>query len=352
MARYYQQRRTYDFNNLSVSGFNTQALEQTEGAGFSVFHVIFFFMFTPMIVFSGLFSFAAVFLVINAIRKRNDSLRRRENAVRYYNLLRTRESFTVDEVAYYLNMPRAQVQSDLQFLFDNGIIQLKPDSIVYPSPRENRTAYDKGKMYSNPQYTVEKVNTNYKEQQNVSSLRTYNRPQQQTQQTEQKAQQQAPVRKTGGDSSLYTDTVNYIKKIREANEAIPGESMTAKIDELEKVTINIYNATVENPDLLKKTKKFMSYYLPTTEKLIEKYAELDRKSIQTENTNAIKARIEESLDSITKAFYELYNSLYDYDAIDITSEIEAFKNTLVNDGLLDNGLQIEIPVMEKEEEKV
>ena len=339
-------RRTYDFNNIAVDGIDVSSLSGSAGAGgFPFIPFLFFFFFSPMF-FGGFVSMIALFLMINGFSKRNRIIRIRENAVRYYQLLRSRESFSADEVAYFLNIPRSRVQAELQYLFDNDIIRVKPQTIVYPSPRENRTAYDRGRMYANASYTVDTVNQNYRQPQ-----RTYSAPPAKAQAPQPEPEEEAGLKKAKGDNGLYADTVAYIKKIRQANEAIPGEAMTAKIDELEKVTINIYNATVENPDLLKKTRKFMNYYLPTTEKLIEKYAELDRKSIQTENTLAIKSRIEESLDSITKAFYELYNSLYDYDAIDITSEIEAFKNTLVNDGLLDNGMQIDLKAEEKVEEK-
>ncbi|MBO4360632.1 MAG: 5-bromo-4-chloroindolyl phosphate hydrolysis family protein [Eubacteriaceae bacterium] len=343
-------RRTYDFSNIAVDGIDLSTLNESVGAGgFPFMPFLFFFFFSPFL-FGGIISFVAVLLMINGFSRRNQRIRIRENALRYYQLLRSRESFSVDEVAYFLNLPRNRVQAELQYLFDNNIIRVKPQTVVYPSPRANRTAYDRGRMYAQPAYTVEKVNENYKQPQ-----KTYSAPpakQQQPQQQESAPPAGVEMKRTANDNGLYAETVEYIKKIRQANEAIPGEVMSAKIDELEKVTINIYNATVENPSLLKKTKKFMSYYLPTTEKLIEKYAELDKKSIQTENTIAIKSRIEESLDTITKAFYELYNSLYDYDAIDITSEIEAFKNTLVNDGLLDNGMQIELKAEEKVGENV
>ena len=341
-------RRTYDFSNIAVDGIDVSMLNESVGpGGFPFIPFLFFFFFSPFF-FGGIISFVAILLVVNGFSKRNQRLRIRENALRYYQLLRSRESFSVDEVAYFLNLPRNRVQAELQYLFDNDIIRVKPQTVVYPSPRANRTAYDRGRMYAEPAYTIEKVNQNYKQPQS-----TYTAPPAKQQQPQQSAPPAGvEMKRSSNDNGLYSETVEYIKKIRQANDAIPGEVMSAKIDDLEKVTINIYNATVENPSLFKKTKKFMSYYLPTTEKLIEKYAELDKKSIQTENTIAIKSRIEESLDTITKAFYELYNSLYDYDAIDITSEIEAFKNTLVNDGLIDNGMQIDLKAEEKVGENV
>ena len=270
----------------------------------------------------------------------SSNARAKENAYRYYKLLKSRESFSVDEVAYFMNLPVARVQADLQYLFDNNVIIPKYHTVIYDSLRPVQRKYDENKMYRNVQYTIDKVNENYKKD---DELKTYVSPN-----SKHSVTQNAPRPTSVKSNEIYSETMAYIKKIREANDAIPGEAMSAKIDELEKITLNIYNATIENKELTKKTKKFMSYYLPTTEKLICKYAELDKLTVETENTIAIKKKIEDSLGTITKAFYELYDSLYDYDAIDITSEIEAFKNTLVNDGLLESELKIGAKIGEDE----
>lgn len=330
------QRRTYDFNNISVDEINDDALNtpQTRFSliGMSPFAIIFFF-FIGSWVFNGIFSLFLIAIIISKFTNKGSHAKAKENAYRYYKLLKSRESFSIEEVSYFMNLPVSRVQSDLQYLFDNNILIPNYKTVIYDSRKPVQRKYDENKMYRNASYTINKVNENYKQDEKLKSYtppsNTYTAPQ---------AKQQQTAETDGND--LHNATMAYIQRIRAANDAIPGEAMSAKIDELEKITLNIYNATLENKELLKKTKKFMSYYLPTTEKLICKYAELDNLNVETENTIAIKKKIEESLGTITKAFYELYDDLYDYDAIDITSEIEAFKNALVNDGLLESGLKI------------
>lgn len=338
-------KRNYDFNNIQAEDFNQSVLDSDDfGFWKSAIPIpITIFVWVFMWGYIGFLGTFILIFIINSLRKAGRKNKLRERAYRYYNLLKSRDSWTLDEVAYFMNLPQSEVKSDLQYLFDRSVITLKPESIIFPSRRNAKTAYDPQKMYQNASYTVNKVNENYKR--DLRGKSPYVVPSSDGSINRSNAFQKEE------EGELYSETMAYIRKIRAANDAIPGEDMSAKLDELENITMSIYKASVENEEFARKTKKFMSYYLPTTEKLVEKYAELDAKSVQTDNTRHIKEKIEESLETIIKAFYELYDSLYDYDAIDITSEIDAFKNALANDGLIDNGMQIEMP-KETEKEKI
>ena len=49
-------------------------------------------------------------------------------------------------------------------------------------------------------------------------------------------------------------------------------------------------------------RKFMDYYLPTSLKLLNTYAELDKQGIEGENISESKHRIEQTMDTLVKAF--------------------------------------------------
>lgn len=329
-------KRTYDFNNIAVSDFNDEIYSNLKPGAMNGWKA---FIWINIVFWGSIFSGGPIwmFFIAYLILKRKSNKRATDNAYRYYKLLKSRDSFTIDEVAYFMNLPVSKVQADLQYLFDNNVIIPDLRTIVYSESKPVTRKYNDKTMYRSDKYAANKIdNSNKSDYKYEDDLKSYVPPSKATLNVKE---EYIPASDTA--DNIYAETMAYIRRIRKANDDVPGESMSAKIDELEKITLNIYNATVENKEYLKKTKKFMSYYLPTTEKLIAKYAELDRIGIETENTLAIKNKIEESLGTITKAFYELYDDLYDYDAIDITSEIEAFKNTLVNDGLLESGLEIE-----------
>ncbi|SHO50590.1 5-bromo-4-chloroindolyl phosphate hydrolysis family protein [Anaerocolumna xylanovorans] len=124
-----------------------------------------------------------------------------------------------------------------------------------------------------------------------------------------------------------------IQQIREANEAIPGEEISRKLDRLEDVIGKIFNYIEQHPDQLEDIQKFMEYYLPTTLKLVNAYREFEKQSIQGENITAAKKEIEETLDTINLAFENLLDSLFVDVAMDVSSDISVLETLLAQEGL-------------------
>ena len=67
----------------------------------------------------------------------------------------------------------------------------------------------------------------------------------------------------------------YVRKIRAANDAIPGEEISAKISRMEMLVDRIFDRVEEHPESITDIRKLMEYYLPTTIKLLDAYEELD-----------------------------------------------------------------------------
>ena len=78
----------------------------------------------------------------------------------------------------------------------------------------------------------------------------------------------------------------------------------------------------------------MNYYLPTTLKLVETYAEFDRVSAPGEEILAAKAEIENTLDTINQAFTELLNNLFKDAVFDATTDAQVLKTMLAREGLM------------------
>ena len=71
--------------------------------------------------------------------------------------------------------------------------------------------------------------------------------------------------------SAIAEGRQYIRQIRAANDAIPGEEISQKIDELEIVTAKIFEYISKRPEKLPQIRRFMSYYLPTTSSTLSPY---------------------------------------------------------------------------------
>lgn len=128
----------------------------------------------------------------------------------------------------------------------------------------------------------------------------------------------------------------YLEEIYQANEALPGEVISAKLDRLYDVTDRILYSVEQQPDKLGEIKQFMKYYLPTTLKLVKAYQEFENNSIQGSNILAAKEEIELSLDTINDGFEKLLDNLFEQDALDISTDIYVLQNMLAREGLADD----------------
>ena len=128
----------------------------------------------------------------------------------------------------------------------------------------------------------------------------------------------------------------YINHIHECNDAIPGEVMSAKLEKLEDLMRRIFAHVAKDPDSAQDLHKMMTYYLPTTTKLIDAYRDLDGQPEYGVNIVNTKKEIEDTLDTINEAFENLFDSLFEDTAWDISSDISTMKVMLQQEGLTQN----------------
>ena len=151
------------------------------------------------------------------------------------------------------------------------------------------------------------------------------------------ARENAPERKAMREA--VATGRDYIRQIREANEAIPGEEITKKLDRLEEVCELIFTHVEERPETLGQLRRFMEYYLPMTMKLVNAYRDLDGQPLQTDNITTAKKEIEDSLDTINNAFLRLYDDLFADKAMDVSTDISVLQTLLAQEGLTEDALE-------------
>lgn len=128
----------------------------------------------------------------------------------------------------------------------------------------------------------------------------------------------------------------YLRILREANDAIPGEAISGKISRLENVIRRIFETVERQPDQMEEMERFMEYYLPTTVKLVTAYRDFDRIEIEGDNIVSAKHEIEETVDTINTAFERLLDDLYQDAAIDITTDASVLQTMLKKDGFAES----------------
>lgn len=124
-----------------------------------------------------------------------------------------------------------------------------------------------------------------------------------------------------------------LARLRELNDGIPDEEMSERIARLEAVTAKIFAQAESDPDKLPQMRKFLDYYLPTSLKLLEAYAEMDAQGIEGENITESKRRIEQTMGTLVTAFENQLDKLFQSDALDLSADIDVMEKMLQADGL-------------------
>ena len=119
-----------------------------------------------------------------------------------------------------------------------------------------------------------------------------------------------------------------LRKIRRANDRIADEELSRKIDRLEQVSALIFKEVEERPEKRERIRKFFDYYLPTTQKLLDAYAEFEATGVDGANLRQAKERIEQTMDSIVEGFEHQLDQLYSADAMDVVSDIRVMETML------------------------
>ena len=143
---------------------------------------------------------------------------------------------------------------------------------------------------------------------------------------EVKEEPQAPAPKEADEG--YS---GILRNIRRANDHIADEKLSRKIDRLEQISGQIFKAVDEHPEKRERIRTFFDYYLPTTQKLLDTYAEFEGTGVEGENLRAAKERIEQTMDAIVEGFEHQLDQLYSADAMDVVSDIKVMEAMLNRD---------------------
>lgn len=122
-----------------------------------------------------------------------------------------------------------------------------------------------------------------------------------------------------------------LRRIRHANDRIADPVLSAKIDRLEQIAGQIFKEVEEHPDKKEKMRTFFEYYLPTTQKLLDAYADFEETGVEGENLRSAKQRIEQTMDSIVDGFAHQLDNLFSADAMDVVSDIRVMETMLQRD---------------------
>ena len=144
--------------------------------------------------------------------------------------------------------------------------------------------------------------------------------------------QKEPEPEPEPESSPAEDT-RILAQIRAVNDAIEDEEMSRKIDRIEEITRKILAYQKKNPQKAGQLRTFLNYYLPTTLKILNAYAQMEEQGVEGVNITAAKERIEGMMDKVVEGFEKQLDRLFENEAMDITTDVQVLEQMLEKDGL-------------------
>lgn len=142
--------------------------------------------------------------------------------------------------------------------------------------------------------------------------------------------------KQAEEKEKLSEYERYVERIRKADEEIEDENMSEKIRRMQSLTASIFAEVEAHPEKRSMIDRFMTYYLPTTLKLLESYARIESQGVSGENMAKAKKDIEGIADTLVAGYEKQLDRLYRAEAVDIAADVSVIENMLKRDGLADN----------------
>lgn len=131
-----------------------------------------------------------------------------------------------------------------------------------------------------------------------------------------------------------------LDEIRAINADIDNPKLNQQIDRIGVITAKVFEYQRSHPQKSNQLHSFLSYYLPTTLKILRAYAQLEDQEVDGENISAAMERIEGMMDKVVDGFEKQLDRLFQDDAMDIATDVEVLERMLDKDGLGGQGMTL------------
>ncbi len=224
--------------------------------------------------------------------------------ITYLSVLRNKSFYSIKTLADIADVSVSRVTKDLEYMKEKNL--LSRDSFV-----------DKKIQYII--FTEDGRAAAYDEYENEMG---FSRVQQRQKRAEEKAK----------NVKELSDNEKTLARIRELNDDIEDEAVSSKIDEIEALTSKIFKLVEARPELETQLDSFLSYYLPTTLKLLNSYAYFEEQGIRGDNINAGMKNIEDTLDMLICGYKNQLDKLFESETLDVTTDINVLEQMMKADG--------------------
>ncbi len=134
-----------------------------------------------------------------------------------------------------------------------------------------------------------------------------------------------------GDEALLQSISGFISVLGKQMRIMEEPEAITELDRMQETCRDIYDWIAGHPESAPRLRRFTSYYMPTTLKLLYSYNDVQGQ--QGENAQTIRNDIGRFLHTLNIAFDNLHDNLLSTTSLDVSAEIAALQGMLAQDGL-------------------
>ena len=131
----------------------------------------------------------------------------------------------------------------------------------------------------------------------------------------------------------------HLTDIERLNTEIPDAEITEKLQKMASLVRELLAAVTKNPGKAGDLRKVMNYYLPTAQKLLGTYIEIDKAPRKTEENLKTQKDISATLDKLNTSFDNLLQQIQTHEKWNVNAEIRVLNSMLEMEGLGDDPIK-------------
>lgn len=265
---------------------------------------------TSLLFFVALFiTFAGIsgFFLAKGILTRNRVLRFAD----YFARWRGKSFIMLEDLAQQSGRSLKQVRQDVRYLLERNLLpgaRLDPEETCLLLTQE-----------SIDQYEAARKSMQIREEEE----------QRRQQQLEQMEQADEPEREM---YTFMSQCEAILKELDQYQVRIFSPVLGQKLSLFELRLTRIFVCVKEHPEKLRLTRRLMDYYVPSVLNFLSVYDDLEKQPVQGENIQKTREEIESSMDDVNEALENMFDELFQSEALDVSADIQVLKTMLTRDG--------------------
>ncbi|ANX00575.1 5-bromo-4-chloroindolyl phosphate hydrolysis family protein [Thermoclostridium stercorarium] len=124
-----------------------------------------------------------------------------------------------------------------------------------------------------------------------------------------------------------------VNRIEETGLKIMNHTVRVDVLEICSIANDIFDNFLKDPRDIKESRRFLLYYLDTTERIVSKYYELSNTSYLSDEAKKTLKDVESTLVLIKDSFRNHLKKLTENDVLDLEAEIRVLQNTIKREGI-------------------